>query len=138
MRLYSFVNMYLSGAQIGIQTAHVVAELFRKYDYPENIALTKWASEYKTIICLNGGDNISMMDNLLKFEKTNYPIVPFFESGLGDVLTAYGVILPEEIYERASEIRKATTEGQIALLKNNINNDKLEIINYINTCTLAR
>jgi hypothetical protein len=133
--------MYLSGAQIGIQTAHVVAELFRKYDYPENIALTNWASEYKTIICLNGGDNISMMNNLLMFEKMNYPVVPFFESGLGDVLTAYGVILPEEIYEKASEIRKAKTEGQIAkiaLLKNNISNDKLKIIDCINTCTLAR
>jgi len=32
MRFYSFSNMYLASLQVGLQSAHVVVEMFTKYN----------------------------------------------------------------------------------------------------------
>lgn len=135
MRLYSFVNMYLSGPHIGIQTAHAVAELFLKYHNNKDLAL--WAEDHKTIICLNGGDSINMMTNLLDIEKMDYPCAPFFEKGLSDALTAYAVILPEIIYKTAKEFRENGI-SRFDLNNSRFDKNELALIDIINSCALAK
>jgi len=123
MRAYFFGNLYLSSIQQGIQASHTVVEMFNKY-LPSNfehsgeccfepnkqaIALSDWATNHKTMILLNGGYSIAIL-NLLEFfsESQNpYPWSEFRESeeALDGALTCIGIILPEKIYDTAKEIR---------------------------------
>lgn len=102
-RLYTFTNVYISSIQKGIQTAHVVSDLFAKYSN-KNYCLNEWASNHKTIIVLNGG-NQSMLEQTFRdmeafAEKGNYPFVMFKEDtqSLNGAVTAIGIVLPSEIY----------------------------------------
>lgn len=102
LRLYSFVNYYLSDLQRGLQTAHLVAELFQKYQYSSASAaliLSNWAYYNKTIIILNGG-NQNNLDNILnQFQnfELGFPFGMFQEDidSLNGALTCVGVIFPE-------------------------------------------
>lgn len=121
LRLYTFCSFYLSSIQQGIQTAHVVHELFLKYNgIAESLEITRlhrWAEDHKTIIVLNGGTNKDLKDLLdfLNSEVDNFnfpaPYVSFSEDedSLGGILTAVGIILPEEIYN-AINYRTATSQ----------------------------
>ncbi len=102
-RLYTFTNVYISSIQKGIQTAHVVSDLFGKYSN-KNYCLNEWASNHKTIIVLNGG-NQSMLEQTFRdmeafAEKGNYPYAMFNEDiqSLNGAVTAIGIVLPNEIY----------------------------------------
>ena len=108
MRLYSFCNMYLSSIQQGIQTAHLVSNMFAKYanmrGKPEHHMLFKWANDHKTIIVLNGGtkENIQNIFNELWLNADlNLPYDKFHEDedSLGGIVTCCGIIVPEEMYE---------------------------------------
>lgn len=58
LRLYSFTNYYLSDLQKGLQTAHLVSEMFTKYVTGKHKKmLFEWATNHKTIIILNGGNS---------------------------------------------------------------------------------
>jgi hypothetical protein len=120
-RLYTFVNFYLSSIQQGIQTAHVVSELFNKYIYsppydsmqPEFlIPLNEWTKNDKTIIVLNGGMSFDLRQNYIKLESlvnqglsfaTPYTFFQEDHNALGingsGVVTAFGIILPEQLYD---------------------------------------
>jgi len=107
-RLYSFCNMYLSSIQQGIQTAHLVSNMFAKYKNmrgkPEHDMLFKWANDHKTIIVLNGGtkENIQNIFNELWLNADlNLPYDKFHEDedSLGGIVTCCGIIVPEEMYE---------------------------------------
>jgi hypothetical protein len=130
MRLYTFCNFYLSSIQQGVQTAHVVSEMFSKYYKPFGSLpldpkfqlLRSWASdkEGKTIIILNGGNcyDLAGISNALEVEEnTKYPCAPFYEDAqsLNRALTCVGVVVPEAIYESAALIRN----GQAAWLTSN-------------------
>lgn len=95
-RLYSFVNMYLSDIQKGIQTAHIVGELSMR-SHPQYDDWLDW----KTIIVLNGGNAQSLWDirNFLQGQK-DYVNTHFCEDdqSLGGSITAVGIILPEKVY----------------------------------------
>lgn len=113
MRLYTFINMYLSSIQQGIQTAHIVSELFTKYDDQDFCLedIKEWAENHKTIIVLNGGysSNIEELRTFF-FEPENfYPWVEFRESydALDNALTGIGIILPERIYTAATAVRQS-------------------------------
>jgi hypothetical protein len=127
--------MYLSGAQIGIQTAHVVSELFLKYQ--SNSHLNIWAEHDKTIICLNGGDHESLKNISESFADTNYAYAEFYEPGLNNAITAVGIIVSERIYKTAKEFRE---NGITTFDLNNstLSENETLLINFINTCTLAR
>lgn len=128
-RLYTFCNMYLSSIQQGIQSAHVVAELFNKY--PGNVVseetmesfvelrkkylrLRDWAQYHKTIIVLNGGNNQSLNELYQFFDSENnqYPFTCFYEDeqSLGSMMTCIGVILPAKIYKAAELIRQGKSK----------------------------
>lgn len=105
MRLYSFVNYYLSPLQHGLQTAHCVSEM---YVTPQSGAarsrFNDWAENHKTIIICNGG-NAAMLQTLYEQLKTlgdrlYLPVVKFHEDeqSLNTALTSVAIILPEHLY----------------------------------------
>jgi len=107
MRLYTFVNMYLSHIQKGIQTAHVVHELFNEWvGNPQELLLHEWSTRHKTIIVLNGSDceSLSEFYNFLQTSDTHFPFAKFCEdeASLGGALTCVGIVLPERIYNSVS------------------------------------
>ena len=108
MRLYSFCNLYLSSIQQGIQTAHLVSNMFAKYKNMRGSVsydiLYKWAESHKTIIVLNGGtkENIQNIFNELWLNADlNLPYEKFHEDedSLGGIITCCGIIVPEELYK---------------------------------------
>lgn len=136
-RLYTFVNFYLSGIQKGIQTAHVVSELFYRYRSradafvdAETEVLYDWATNYKTIIVLDGGNSQQLID-LHRFifawqscefkhagaEKYLLPFRRFYEdeASLNGALTCVGVVLPDDIYDVT--FTKFGTQGDKALYR---------------------
>lgn len=110
LRLYTFVNFYLSSIQQGIQSAHVVHTLFTKYHHaprsPAGDTLFRWAEDHKTIIVLNGGINDDITNFYLflnTLENLQYPALPYTyfcedEKSLGGIMTAVGVVLPSEYF----------------------------------------
>jgi len=119
LRFYTFVNFYLSSIQQGIQSAHVLHELFTKYvqDHdPYTSRLYDWAENHKTMIVLNGGmsADLTSLNMFLTCEanKLSFPApwTSFSEdqASLGGIMTGVGIVLPEEIYN-AVDYRKAST-----------------------------
>lgn len=113
MRLYSFVNSYLSPMQKGIQTAHVVAELARKVavDRSGYHSFVDWVSHHKTIIVLDGGNNASMkqIESIFRqhADSLNLEWSSFYEDeqSMGGMLTAVGIIVPEYMVRNAQAVR---------------------------------
>ena len=109
-RLYSFVNYYLSHIQAGLQTAHLVSDLFVKYhkkDHTEHKIFKEWAKNNKTIIILKGGNNENIQQTYLtlcKFYGSEsscpLPVECFHEDAqsLGGLMTCCGVIIPKELF----------------------------------------
>lgn len=104
-RLFTFVNFYLSQIQQGIQTAHVVSDMSLEDNKAKKPIFDEWARNDKTIIVLNGG-NTEMMEAdyaVVKRLSENLvlPVARFHEdeASLGGVFTAFGIIVPKEIYE---------------------------------------
>ena len=125
MRAYFFGNMYLSSIQQGIQAAHVVAELFIKYDDangPNFHTLREWAVDHKTMILLNAGYGAEI-HSLVDFFQCNdhpYPWAQFYEepAALDGAITMIGIILPPKIYDTGVELYKANPTIPIGNLLN--------------------
>jgi hypothetical protein len=107
VRLYTFINFYLSQIQQGIQTAHLVHELFNKYEYHVNgkepaLMLSDWSLKHKTIYVMNAGadpDISELMEVFSRYER-EFPFVSFQEDeGLCHARTGCGIVLPERIYD---------------------------------------
>lgn len=111
MRAYFFGNMYLSSIQQGIQTAHVVHELFMKPHNEEgNMYLFEWATNHKTMILLNAGysEEIRRLVEFFDTPENPFPWASFSEGqdALDGALTCVGIVIPERVYELASAIRE--------------------------------
>ncbi len=105
MRLYSFVNFYLSSIQQGIQTAHLVGEMSQGAHTGQ---FDVWANSFKTIIVLNGGNNKSLLDLRTTLQAySEFPVGSFSEDdeSLGGVLTCVGIIVPDYIWEDIDRFR---------------------------------
>jgi hypothetical protein len=79
----------------------------------ESELLNSWATDYKTMILLNGGEH-EALDNLYKnlSGQTSYPFTMFQEPGLNFANTAVVVILPERMYDdTARSVGKALLKG---------------------------
>jgi hypothetical protein len=113
MRFYAFCNYYLSSLQQGLQAAHVLTEMsmkarlkggqyWQQYD--------NWASDHKTIILLNGGNDKDLRELLTFFNTPNpYLYASFCEDqqSLNGAMTCVGIILPENIYESSAALRRS-------------------------------
>lgn len=107
MRLYSFVNYYLSPLQHGLQTAHCVSDLMVRYktNTKAHKLVVDWAVNHKTIIICRGG-NSAELDTLfrqleqLAENELGLPIVRFMEDqqSLANATTAVSVVVPEALY----------------------------------------
>lgn len=107
MRLYAFVNYYMSQLQHGLQTAHCVSEMSLIYqrDRADGAMYMEWAEFHKTIIICNGGNSLALRDlhNLLMAfgNAFNLPVVKFHEDeqSLNGALTSVAIIVPEKFYD---------------------------------------
>ncbi len=135
MRFYAFGNMYLSSIQQGIQAAHVIGNMAVKYT--KNSMFHTWARDHKTIILLNGGMglNLAMLVNHLQDDDNPYEWAYFCEStdALDGALTSVGIILPEEVYEQAAEMRKRDQLFDIQ----QVSMWERELYRIMNSCRMA-
>jgi len=170
LRFYTFVNFYLSSLQQGVQSFHVCHEMFMKYkvlgdaaylDKPltsEVKQLIEWADHHKTVIVLNGGANQDILDKYLFLSREtgafNFtaPFASFSEDdySLGGVMTAVGIVLPEEIYNAVdqrnipSNFETLTTEAFYFIKDGDIKNiypkncPEWRLISMLKSCSLAR
>lgn len=103
MRLYTFINYYLSSIQQGIQTAHILGEMVKKHKTPgQREMLDDYLQNHKTIIVCNGGNSGAINDLLNFFEGQNdYLYASFREDNdsLNGALTGVGILVPSYIYE---------------------------------------
>lgn len=110
MRLYSFVNAYLSPLQHGLQTAHCVSDMAAMVanlgtDYTTMVdTFYDWARNHKTIIICNGG-NTQMLEDLYTrlidvAHQFRLPLVKFYEDeqSLNNALTTVALLVPEWAY----------------------------------------
>lgn len=119
LRLYTFVNFYLSSIQQGIQSAHVVHTLFTKYPTEaNNQMLWDWAKNDKTMIVLNGGANADIdeiSETLYNLRGhsiiNNMPMACFEEDeqSLGGIRTAVGIVVPDFYYNAVKTRNDAYT-----------------------------
>ena len=83
-----------------------------------------WATQHKTVVLLNGGNQQSLQDlHAFLDDKANpYPYGQFKEDNqsLNECLTCVGIILPEKIYEGAIHLRDRRTKVQSVGLGINI------------------
>src|SRR5882672_8901631 len=103
-RLYTAINFYLSQIQQGIQSAHIVHELFNKYDTDSNQRdiLKEWSCAHKTIIVCNAGADpqVEELVNTFKSYEEEFPWAQFVEDeGLCGARTGCGIVLPNYIYD---------------------------------------
>ena len=123
MRLYSLTNLYTGGIHAGIQTAHMVHELF--YELNDDVTqrvLDTWAQEHKTIIVLQAGYHENIERCYYEFERLggvlSLPYSGFRESkeALNNAWTAAGIVVPERIYAyRPGVSTYALTEFELEL-----------------------
>ena len=99
-RLYCLTNMYLSGIQKGIQTAHVVSNMANNFS--NDTIFRDWASFDKTIIVLNGGNckSLHAFEDVISNGGHDFPYDWFNEDeeSLNGAVTAVGIILPASVY----------------------------------------
>lgn len=106
-RLYSFTNNYISSLQKGLQTAHLVSNLFSAYTTKskEKDVLYKWANDDKTIIILSGGNQFDLQLLFTSIARLatdlKLPSGSFNEdkASLNGATTAVGLIIPKDIYD---------------------------------------
>ena len=109
LRGYFFGNMYLSQIQQGIQAAHVMQVMSKRYTkfHSSSAAFMfqQWMDEDRTMIVLNGGIQRDLMDLVLQLNSltnhgSTYPMSYFEEEedALNGTLTCVGIILPEYVY----------------------------------------
>ena len=109
-RLYSFVNMYLSDIQRGIQTAHLVHNLFIDWIFADHHdaawqSLVRWGQRDKTIIVLNGGYSSELVNIYNDIEvygdalQLPYSFMRESADALNGALTCVGLVVPSDIYD---------------------------------------
>lgn len=160
MRAYFFTNFYLSSIQQGIQPAHCMADMFIKYknseiSCKEHETLYTWATYHKTMICLNGGTSVDLAELWKQIadiaQILNLPCGTFNEDeGLNEALTCVGIVVPEEIYELASDMRKQSKNTALdamfggsnilfnATVVNNSNPSHVALAEVLNNHSLAK
>lgn len=153
MRYYGFTNMYLSSIQVGIQNAHCLVDMSRKYhdsyhgiDSDKRNDYAEWADNHKTMVCLNGGNQKDLNQLAWHFSNSHnqYAWEMFFEDNdsLNDCLTCVGIILPEHIYEAARVVRERVyfidqLPQALEFANCNLSNWDLELITMLNNYRLA-
>ena len=149
MRAYIFTNFYLSSLAKGIQSAHALVDLGRKYTllYNEANAMdthlaaingkqvyANWADNHKTVVVLNGGNSAALQVLIdmfvpldVQFPSLGIPWCAFREDeeSLNGALTAVAIIVNDEVVTIAEKLRRREiyiTQGML-----NIINDPTQV-----------
>jgi hypothetical protein len=137
LRLYTFTHFMLSSIQQGIQAGHAAVELTRR----GNDLTIKWAKDWKTMICLNGGNSQELKELVFFFSNYNniYPWCSFSESNdaLDGVLTSVAIVLPENIFKTSSELRSGEPRMTFDY-PDAFNEWELELIDRLSRTGMAR
>jgi hypothetical protein len=117
-RLYAFVaGGYLSQLQLGLQTAHAVANISVKYsewDHQDD-AYRTWAAEDKVIIIYSAFNSQGVLDCFAELSRTgtalDLPMSIFFEDqeSLNGAATACAVVVPQKYWD-AKPLKDAANE----------------------------
>lgn len=105
-RMYGLVPFSLSGRQMGIQFGHGAVEFMLKYASKREVS--KWATEDKTFIILNGGTTNNIDEEsagtLNKYYETlldnRVEVSVFHEPDLGDQLTSVNFLADERVWDK--------------------------------------
>lgn len=150
LRLYTFTNFMLSSIQQGIQSGHAAVELAMCCYYEQMVLRQgtkwdiyhEWASRWKTMVCLNGGNaqELKELDFFLSNLDNKYPWCVFYEShdALDGTLTSVAIILPARIFETVAALRKKLPGVPEYLFPEDFNNWEIELINRLVSSSLAR
>lgn len=149
MRYYTFTNFMLSSIQQGIQPAHCIADTFIKYadESRQQAVLLDWATNYKTMICLNGGNAAGIREVYAKFEELcdtlQLPYCMFCEDeqSLDSTMTCCGLVVPAYIYDAAAVLRVGGPQGGLSDLFNagvTLNGAEYELAVFLNQFGLAK
>lgn len=102
----------MSSIQHGIQAAHVIQAMYKKYSgtktkdnrYDAFHIFDQWMKSDMTMIVLNGGNSASIKElmnmtlmTLAIDKKEKYPIASFFEDqqSMESMMTGWGIVLPK-------------------------------------------
>lgn len=103
MKLYTFINRYICGAQVGIQASHSNIEIMRKE--AGDADLTEWMDNHKTFVWLDGGESEHMDLLLARLKQSDFLFAEFKEPGLGNVMTSVSVLLNTDQVMLVNQIR---------------------------------
>lgn len=95
MKLYTFINSYIYGIQVGIQASHSNIEFMNEHG--DNEEVKEWASDHKTFIWLDGGDANQMIENIKLLQDAGFSVSYFREPGLGNIVTSFSVLITESV-----------------------------------------
>jgi hypothetical protein len=158
LRLYSFVNFYLSSIQQGIQTGHAAVDLVRKYtangnplrrditSYHEHL-VEQWADAHKTFIILNGGDSVGIANATSLIARNGvFPWAIFKESdiSLSGIQTCVAVVLPEYIFNATKRFKADGDYEWVYMFEEEQKeqiytrgHEHFELVNFVKSCRLA-
>lgn len=98
-RMYSLVLYNMSPIQQGIQTAHSIVEYAQTYFH--SIQYQRWAQVDKTVIILNGGSSIKLIESLNYLIDNQLVDLAFFkEPDLYGGITSICFLADERIWDR--------------------------------------
>jgi hypothetical protein len=133
MRLYSFVNFYLSSIQQGIQTAHLVAEL--ALNERHNQDFVSWATRHKTIVVLNGGNSREIADTFLFLlthgDEFAISLFKEDEDSLNNAITCTGIVLPSVFCSFIDAYRETGEMISSEYPNYKLSNTHQELVKYI-------
>ena len=124
LRCYTFTLAQLNTMQQGIQAAHAVVEMgnnaykkMMRYGEPYDFRIYHdWATNWKTMVCLNGGDAeaLKALEDFFYDPQNDFPWAPFYEdASFYNALTSIAIILPENIFGTSENMRKLKPGEQI-------------------------
>lgn len=155
MRAYFFTTFYLNTISQGIQPAHCIVDMLMRYNQevptdPATLMLNQWATNHKTMICLNGGmvADIEEKSRMLA-EIGNMLGLPYGhfcedEVALGGQMTTCGIIVPEHIYDVAAkrwfddDTKFNDDNGDAVEINSVLNKHEIRLAALIRSCPLAR
>jgi hypothetical protein len=148
MRFYTFTNWILNSVQQGIQPGHCMGEMFIKYidESPQKATLYDWATNHKTMICLNGGHYhgvIAVAAEVARFgDALQLPYANFHEDeqSLGGLMTCTGIVVPQAIYEAALLLRsdRAVEQEATKAAVESLTAVEIELALFLNQFGLAK
>lgn len=137
--VYIWSHGYLRTIQVGIQSSHVLAELF--VNYPEDSLVNEWAVKHKTLRLLNGGTGEAFINNFEKFKTicSSYDLEHawFKEPDMYNEVTAFGLVLDSGVISHIEQERKLLKQEETDSYGNRTLIDNDPLVEFLKSCKSA-